>query len=192
VQRILVRRALHAELRAAIAAAMRALPVGDPAKPETVVGPVIDDAAATRIETWVGSAVANGARATGALRRDGRVLHPVLLEGVPHDHPVSCQEVFGPVATLEPYDDFEQALDRVNQSIYGLQAGVYVRDVGLLFRAYERLDVGGVVHDDCPSFRVDAMPYGGNKSSGEGREGPRYAILDMTEERTLVIRLASS
>jgi acyl-CoA reductase-like NAD-dependent aldehyde dehydrogenase len=188
VQRILVRRKLVEPLRDALTEAVAGLRVGDPSDDATVVGPVIDEAAAARIESWVGSAVAAGAVSHGALERSGQMLRPVLLENVPADQPVVREEVFGPVATLEPYESFEDALDRVNASPYGLQAGVYVRDVSLLFRAFERLEVGAVVHDDCPTFRVDAMPYGGTKESGQGREGPRYAIEDMTEERLLVLR----
>jgi acyl-CoA reductase-like NAD-dependent aldehyde dehydrogenase len=120
------------------------------------------------------------------------MLRPILLENVPPDQPLVREEVFGPVATLEPYDEFEDAIDRVNSSSYGLQAGIYVRDVSLLMRAFERLEVGAVVHDDCPTFRIDAMPYGGTKESGQGREGPRYATLDMTEERLLVLRRSAS
>jgi glyceraldehyde-3-phosphate dehydrogenase (NADP+) len=191
VQRVLVRRALLEPLRAALAEAVAALRVGDPADDATVVGPVIDDAAAARIESWVGSAISAGALAHGALARSGRLLRPILLENVPADQPVVREEVFGPVATLDPYDDFDDAIDRVNASPYGLQAGVYVRDVSRLFRAFARLEVGAVVHDDCPTFRVDAMPYGGTKESGRGREGPRYAITDMTEERLLVLRVPS-
>jgi acyl-CoA reductase-like NAD-dependent aldehyde dehydrogenase len=189
VQRVLVRRALLESLREALREAIATLAVGDPAADTTVVGPVIDDAAASRIESWVGSAVGAGARRHGALERSGRLLRPILLEDVPLDQPVVREEVFGPVATLEPYDDFDDAIDRVNASPFGLQAGVYVRDVGRLFRAFDRLQVGGVIHDDCPTFRVDAMPYGGTKESGQGREGPRYAIEEMTEHRVLVMRL---
>jgi len=192
VQRVLVRRALLEQLRAVLAEAVAGLRVGDPSDDATVVGPVIDEAAAARIESWVGSAVAAGALSHGALERSGQMLRPILLENVPPDQPVVREEVFGPVATLEPYDRFDDAIDRVNASPYGLQAGVYVRDVSLLFRAFERLEVGAVVHDDCPTFRVDAMPYGGVKESGQGREGPRYAIEDMTEERLLVLRRADT
>jgi glyceraldehyde-3-phosphate dehydrogenase (NADP+) len=192
VQRVLVRRQLLDSLRDALTEAVAGLHVGDPSDDATVVGPVIDEAAAARIESWVGSAVAAGAVSHGALARSGQMLRPILLESVPPDQPVVREEVFGPVATLEPYDHFEDAIDRVNSSPYGLQAGVYVRDVTLLLRAFERLEVGTVVHDDCPTFRVDAMPYGGTKESGQGREGPRYAIADMTEERLLVVRRAAT
>ena len=189
VQRVFVRRALQDPLREALRATVAGLAVGDPAADATVVGPVIDDAAASRIESWVDAAIGAGARLHGSLERQGRLLHPILLEDVPPDQPVVREEVFGPVATLEAYDDFDDAIDRVNASPFGLQAGVYARDVGRLFRAFDRLQVGGVIHDDCPTFRVDAMPYGGTKESGCGREGPRYAIEDMTEHRVLVLRL---
>lgn len=189
VQRVLVRHSLLAPLREALGSAIAALPVGDPADEATVVGPVIDDAAAERIESWVDTALSAGARRHGSLDRSGRLLHPILLEDVPSDQPVVREEVFGPVAVLEPYDSFDEALERANASPFGLQAGVYVRDVGLLFRAFARLRVGGIVHDDCPTFRADAMPYGGTKESGQGREGPRYAIEEMTEPRLLVLRL---
>jgi len=188
VQRIFVRRALLAPFRDAYLRAVAAQSVGDPALASTVVGPVIDDRAADRITSWVDSAASRGARVHGDLARRGRLLRPVVLEDVPADHPIACDEVFGPACALAAYDEFDDALERVNRSRYGLQAGLYTRDVGLVFRALERLSVGGVIHDDVPTFRVDAMPYGGVKDSGRGREGGRYAIEDMTEPRLLVLR----
>ncbi|MGZ5564736.1 MAG: aldehyde dehydrogenase family protein, partial [Chthoniobacterales bacterium] len=114
---------------------------------------------------------------------------PTVLTGTKPDMKVNCQEIFGPVVTIEPYKDFEQALRQVNNSAYGMQAGVFTRDAKLLFQAYEELEVGGVIAGDVPSFRVDQMPYGGVKDSGFGREGLRYAIEEMTEPKLMVMNL---
>jgi len=133
--------------------------------------------------------VSRGARRLTGGRREGNVVWPAVLEGVEPTASVSCQEVFGPVVTVEPYDSFEKALEQVNDSPYGLQAGVFTRDIKAAFHAFEKLEVGGVIVNDVPSFRVDHMPYGGIKDSGLGREGARYAIEEMTERRLLVLNL---
>jgi acyl-CoA reductase-like NAD-dependent aldehyde dehydrogenase len=122
-------------------------------------------------------------------RRTGSVLEPTVLTGTRPEMKVNCQEIFAPVVTVEPYDDFETALRQINKSPYGLQAGLFSRDARLIFRAYEELEVGGLMAGDVPSFRIDHMPYGGIKDSGLGREGLRYAIEEMTEQKLLVMNL---
>ena len=122
-------------------------------------------------------------------RRNGSVVEPTVLTGTRADMKVNCQEIFAPVVTVEPYHDFNDALRQINHSPYGLQAGIFTRDVKLLFNAYEELEVGGLIAGDVPSFRIDHMPYGGIKDSGLGREGLRYAIEEMTEPKLLVMNL---
>jgi len=136
--------------------------------------------------------VAAGARVLCGGRRQGPCYEATWLENVDPQQKISCREVFGPVATLQPFDDFDEALRGANDSVYGLQCGVFTRDLARAFRAFEELDVGGVVINDVPSFRVDNMPYGGMKESGCGREGVRYAIEEMTERKVLVLRVADA
>jgi len=188
VQRIIVHRTIYDELRRELVAAAAATRVGDPADETTVCGPLIDTANAERIERWIAQAVTAGGTLLTGGTRNGSVVAPALVENVPADQPLVADEVFGPVATLTAYDDFEQALDMVNRSRYGLQAGVYTRDIAKIRRAWELLEVGGVIQGDAPTWRCDAMPYGGVKESGIGREGPAHAYLEMTEERLLVLR----
>jgi acyl-CoA reductase-like NAD-dependent aldehyde dehydrogenase len=152
------------------------------------IGPMVDEAAAKRVETWIAAAVAGGARILAGAARDGAMLPATLLEGVPHDADLWRREAFGPVAAIEAFDDFDDALARANDSDFGLQAGVFTGDLAHAMHAWDALEVGGVVVGDIPSFRVDNMPYGGVKGSGFGREGVRYAIADMTEPRLLVLR----
>ena len=189
VQRILVHRSRYAELRDALVAAAERLAVGDPREEATFIGPLIAEKEAIRLEEWIASAQARGARVLCGGARTGATLAPTLVEGVPRDEPLSAREAFGPVAVLEPFDDFEEALRIVNDSDYGLQAGVFTRDITRAYRAWDELEVGGVVIGDVPSFRVDNMPYGGVKASGLGREGVRYAMEEMSELRMLVLRV---
>ncbi len=189
VQRVFVQRAVRDAFLSRLVARARALVVGDPAGADTVVGPVIDDGAAARIDAWVGEAVKAGARCVMGGLRNGRLLPPTILTGAPADAKVTREELFGPVLVVEPYDDFEDALAKVNDSAFGLQAGVFTRDLGRVRRAFHRLEVGGVVVNDYPTFRSDNHPYGGIKASGLGREGVRYAMEDFTEERVLVTRV---
>ncbi len=163
--------------------------MGDPLDPETVVGPMIAAAAADRVQAWTEEAIAAGATVLLRGRRDGNLLSPTLLADVPRDQKVSCQEVFGPVAVVAPYDRWEEALALVNDSPFGLQAGVFTHDVTRIFDAFATLEVGGVVANDFPTLRVDNYPYGGVKDSGFGREGVRYAMEAMTEPRMLVLNL---
>ncbi len=188
VQRILVHRDRYDALKAALATAVAALRMGDPRDESVFIGPMIDEAAAKRVDEWIAAAVAGGARVLAGGPRDGAMLPATLLEGVPHDADLWRREAFGPVAAIEAFDDFEDALARANDSDFGLQAGVFTGDIAHAMRAWDALEVGGVVVGDIPSFRVDNMPYGGVKASGFGREGVRYAIADMTEPRLLVLR----
>src|SRR5690606_13087584 len=155
--------------------AVGALRMGDPRDPRTFIGPMIDEEAAMRVESWIAAARKRGAKLLAGGGRKGNMLPAALLEDVPRDADLYRQEVFGPVALLEPFDDFEQALARANDSDFGLQAGVFTASLAHAMRAWDRLDVGGVVVGDIPSFRVDNMPYGGVRGSGLGREGVRSA-----------------
>ncbi|MBX3184306.1 MAG: aldehyde dehydrogenase family protein [Polyangiaceae bacterium] len=188
VQRILIHEAIYPELKARLVHAAEALPMGDPKLEPTFIGPMISEREAARLEAWIDDALASGAtRLTGG-PREGAMLPASLLEGVPKSAPLYREEAFGPVALLSPFSDFEAALAEVNDSAFGLQAGVFTRDLYKAQRAWEVLEVGGVVIGDVPSWRVDHMPYGGVKDSGFGREGITYAMEDMQEQRLLVIR----
>ncbi len=187
VQRIFVQERVYADFVARFAPRVAALKVGDPLDPATEVGPMIAEDAARRAESWIAEAVTQGARLeTGGTRR-GNVLAPAVLTSTRPEMLVNCEEVFAPVTTVTPYRDFDDALARLDESPYGLQAGVFTRDAAKLLRAWERLDAGGVMGNDVPSYRVDRMPYGGAKASGLGREGVRYAIEEMTELRLLTL-----
>ena len=188
VQRILVHDSVYDALRDKLVAETEKLKVGDPKEEDTFIGPVIDDKAAERIESWIDQAARAGASVLCGHKRDGALLWPTLLENVPPDAMLNCEEVFGPVAVLAPFADFEQALAQANNSNYGLQAGVFTRDIFKAHKAWDELDVGGVLINEIPSWRVDHMPYGGNKDSGIGREGIRWAIEDMTDVRLFVLR----
>ena len=187
VQRILIHQSLYERFKAKLVAAAGKLVVGDPMKEETFLGPLITEGDAKRIESWVDEAVARGATVLCGGRRRGAICDATLVENVPHDCPLSCREAFGPVATIEPFSTFAQACERVNDSVYGLQAGIFTKNLDSAFYAFNELEVGGVVINDIPSFRVDSMPYGGVKDSGLGREGIRFAIEEMTELRLMVM-----
>ncbi|MGE5445371.1 MAG: aldehyde dehydrogenase family protein [Ignavibacteriales bacterium] len=167
----------------------KALKLGDPMLEDTDVGPVIDDSAADRIVNWIDEAVDSGARLLTGGQRDGRLIKPAVLTDVPSAAKVSCDEVFGPVVHVERYKKFDEVLKQVNNSRFGLQAGIFTKDIKKAFDAYKALEVGGVIVNDYPSFRVENMPYGGVKDSGVGREGIRYAIEEMTELKLMVVNL---
>jgi acyl-CoA reductase-like NAD-dependent aldehyde dehydrogenase len=188
VQRIFAHADVYAELRRKLKAAVAKLDMGDPRKEKTFIGPMIDEEAAKRVECWIEAARKGGAKVLAGGERKGNMLPATLLENVPHEADLYRKEAFGPVAGMESFEDFDDALARVNDSEFGLQAGVFTGSLARAMRAWDRLEVGGVVIGDVPSFRVDNMPYGGVKDSGLGREGVRYAIEDMTEPRLLVIR----
>jgi len=189
VQRILVERPAFAKFRDLLLAGVGRLNVGDPLDETTDLGPLLRESDAVRASEWVQEAVQDGATLLCGGRRHGSILEPTVLTGTRSDMKVNCQEVFAPVVTIEPYDDFAQALRQINESPYGLQAGVFTRDAGRIFQAFEELEVGSVIAGDVPSFRIDHMPYGGVKDSGFGREGLRYAIEEMTEPRLLVMNV---
>jgi len=185
VQRVLVQRSVHASFMEALDRRVRALVVGDPLDEATDVGPLITEADAARAQSWVDEAVAGGARLVTGGRRTGAVMAPTILDQVDPRMKVSCEEVFAPVVGVSCYEDLDEAIARVNDSPYGLQAGIFTRDAPSIWKAFDRLEVGGVMADDVPTFRIDHMPYGGVKDSGLGREGLRYAIEEMTEMRLL-------
>lgn len=189
VQRIFVQRGVEEQFLAKLVDGVKKLKVGDPLDETADVGPMIDENAARRAAAWIEEAAASGAKVVTGGKRRGPFLEPTVLTHTKPEMKVSCQEVFAPVVAVEPYDDFEEAIRRVNASPYGLQAGVFTRDAKLLFKAFEELEVGGVIAGDTSSFRIDHMPYGGVKESGIGREGLRYAIEEMTEPRILVLNL---
>jgi len=191
VQRIIVHTKIYDQFRDALVAKTKQLIAGDPKNEDTFIGPMISEKEATRLHGWVEQAIASGGTLLCGGNRDGAMLDATLLENVSKDQTVCTEEAFGPVAVLSQFDDFEAALDEVNDSEFGLQAGIFTRDLYKAHRAWDKLDVGGVVIGDIPSWRVDNMPYGGVKDSGLGREGIRFAIEDMTEIRNLVIRTKS-
>lgn len=188
VQRILVHDSLYDEFQSRLVAAASALIAGDPRKEDTFIGPMISEQEATRLHGWVEAAAAAGGRVLCGGQRDGAMLQATLLEDVPGEQDICRKEAFGPVAVLSRFTDFDKALQEVNDSDFGLQAGIFTRDLYKAQQAWNTLDVGGVIIGDVPSWRVDNMPYGGVKDSGLGREGIRFAMEDMTEIRNLVIR----
>ncbi len=188
VQRIYVHVDIYDKLRRKLKAAVGKLRMGDPRDEKVFIGPMIDEDAAKRVEAWTRAAIKAGAKQLVGGKRAGNMLPAALLENVPHDVELYRKEAFGPIACLEAFDDFDDALDRVNDSVFGLQAGVFTASLAHAMQAWDRLEVGAVIVGDIPSFRVDNMPYGGVKQSGVGREGVRHAIADMTEPRLLVIR----
>ncbi|MGB2932012.1 MAG: aldehyde dehydrogenase family protein [Methyloceanibacter sp.] len=188
VQRIIVHESVYNEFRDRLVAKTKTLVAGNPQDENTFIGPMIDVKEASRLDTWVQEAVAKGGKLLCGGKCDGAMLEATLLEGIDRNTKLYREEAFGPVACLSKFSDFDNALDEVNDSKFGLQAGIFTRDLYKMLKAWDRLDVGGVVIGDVPSYRVDNMPYGGVKDSGLGREGIRFAIEDMTEIRNLVIR----
>ncbi len=189
VQRILVERSALAKFTDLLLEGVKKLKTGDPLDDSSDLGPLIRESDAVRASDWIQEAVRGGARLLCGGQRRGPVLEPTVLTGTRPEMKVNCQEIFAPVVTVEPYDDFNQALRQINNSSYGLQAGLFTRDAKLIFNAYEELEVGGLIAGDVPAFRIDHMPYGGVKDSGLGREGLRYAIEEMTEPKLLVMNL---
>jgi acyl-CoA reductase-like NAD-dependent aldehyde dehydrogenase len=188
VQRIYVHREIYNAFREKFVEAVRKIKVGDPRDEKTFVGPIISEDDAKRIEQTIQDAVKQGGRLLCGGSRNGRMIDPAVLENVPRTSKASCREIFGPVTLLESFSNFDDALAEVNNSDYGLQAGVFTRDIGHVQKAWDELQVGGIMINEIPSWRVDHMPYGGSKDSGLGREGLRWAIESMTEPRLLVIR----
>jgi acyl-CoA reductase-like NAD-dependent aldehyde dehydrogenase len=188
VQRIIIHESIYDEVRDKLVVATKKLIAGDPKLEDTFIGPMISEKEATRLHDWVIEAEKSGGKILCGGKRDGAMLNATLMENVPKDQTICIEEAFGPVAVLSPFKHFDDALAEVNDSMFGLQAGIFTRDIYKIQQAWDHLDVGGVVIGDVPSWRVDNMPYGGVKDSGLGREGIRFAIEDMTEIRNLVIR----
>ncbi len=187
IQRLLVHESIYENFREALTVQVRdKVRVGHPNESGVTVGPMIDAPSLKKVLAWVERAIAEGAKSLLPLQHSGNYLHPVILENVPHAQPISCEEAFAPVVVLLKYRDFDEALRAVNDSRYGLQAGVLTNDLTLAARAYEELEVGGVLINQVPTFRVENMPYGGLKDSGFGREGVRYAMEEMSELKLLV------
>lgn len=188
VQRLLVHKKIYDEFKSRYVEKVKALVSGDPSNEDTFIGPMISEGEAERLHGWIEEAKEKGATILCGGTRDGAMLEATVMENVPKDCDASAEEAFGPLSILVPFDDYDEALEEVNNSRYGLQAGVFTRDIYKAHKAWDVLDVGGVVIGDVPSWRVDNMPYGGVKDSGLGREGIRYAIEDMSETRLMVIR----
>ncbi|CAN5202174.1 aldehyde dehydrogenase family protein [soil metagenome] len=187
VQRVLIQSEIYEDFVARLVKQVESLKVGDPLDPTVDVGPVIDAGALDRIDAWVKEAVAQGAEILTGGRREGPLYFPTLLANTRPEMKVRCEEVFGPVVTVQPYQTFEEALAELNNSEYGLQAGVFTSSIERAMLAHRELEVGGVIVNDVSAFRADQMPYGGSKESGYGREGLRYAMQEMTEPRIMVL-----
>ncbi|MEU2158573.1 aldehyde dehydrogenase family protein [Streptomyces sp. NPDC019396] len=187
VQRVIADASVYDRLVPKIVAAVEQQGTGDPSDDATDVGPLVSEDAAKRVESWVDEAVSGGAKLLTGGKRDGAAYAPTVLADLPADVTLACEEVFGPVLTLHRVDDEAAAFAEVNNSKFGLQTGVFTRDLQTAFRAHRALEVGGVIVGDVPSYRADQMPYGGVKQSGVGREGLRYAMDDYTYERVLVL-----
>jgi acyl-CoA reductase-like NAD-dependent aldehyde dehydrogenase len=187
LQRVFVERKIFQTFLWKVVEDAAKLAAGNPSDEATEVGPLIRLSDAERVETWMKEAIAGGAKLVAGGERQGSVVTPAILTGTKPGMAIRDEEVFGPVLTIEPYDDFEEALAEVNRSKYGLQAGLMTRDAGRILTAYRELEVGALIVGDTPSWRLDPMPYGGVKDSGLGREGVRSAINEMTEPRMLVM-----
>jgi acyl-CoA reductase-like NAD-dependent aldehyde dehydrogenase len=189
IQRIFLHESIYDRFMADFITRARKLRMGDPMDEGTDIGPMITLEAAKQTEEWIAESVGMGARIACGGKRDKAMFEPTILENVIPDLRISWLEAFAPVVVVYPYQDFAKALEAVNYSIYGLQAGVFTNDLKKAFEAYETLDVGGVIVNDIPTFRIDHMPYGGVKQSGFGREGIRYAIEEMTELKLMALNL---
>jgi glyceraldehyde-3-phosphate dehydrogenase (NADP+) len=187
VQRIFVQRKVFGSFCDRLVELTSKLKVGDPHDRATDVGPMLDDKNAERIEGWVDEARANGAQVLCGGQRKGRIYHPTVLTKVPKNLAICAREAFGPIVVVEQYEKFPDAIEMVNDSIYGLQAGVFTSDVRSVMQAFRDIEVGGVIANDVPTFRADNMPYGGVKASGLGREGVKFAIAEMLETKVLVL-----
>ncbi len=192
VQRIIIHEDVYDRFRDMLVEKTGSLVAGDPKHRETFIGPMISEKEATRLKGWIDDAIVSGATLLCGGERDGAMLQATLLEGVPRECEANTEEAFGPLANLSKFSDFGDALEQVNDSKFGLQAGIFTRDIHQVLDAWDTLDVGGVVVNDVSSYRVDNMPYGGVKDSGLGREGIRFAMEDMSEIRNLVIRRESA
>jgi glyceraldehyde-3-phosphate dehydrogenase (NADP+) len=188
-QRILVHQPAYDRFLKLMLERVAHLKTGDPLDESTDIGPLIRESDAARAESWVQEAVSGGSNLLCGGRRQGPMFEPTILTNTKPEMKVNCMEVFAPVKTVEAYAAFDEAVARVNDSPYGLQSGVFSRDLGLIFRAFEEIETGSVMANEVPTFRADQMPYGGMKDSGTGREGLRYSIEEMTERKLLLLNL---
>ncbi len=189
VQRIYVHEAVYQPFLDRFVPQVAALPVGDPFDEKTRMGSMIDLAAAERVDGWIAEAVAAGATIVTGGKRSGQMMAPTVITNTTPAMKVNCEELFAPVVTVTPYREINEAFALINQSPYGLQAGLFTRDMKIIFQAFDQIEVGGLVVNDVPTYRIDAMPYGGMKESGFGREGIRYAIAEMTELKLLALNV---
>jgi glyceraldehyde-3-phosphate dehydrogenase (NADP+) len=191
VQRIFVHQSQYERFLQLFVDKVRTLPIGDPALETTVVGPLINEQAAMRVATWIQEAVSHGANIHTGGSRHGSVMEATVLTNVSPTMKVCCEEVFGPVVTISPYTKLQEALDLMNDSPFGLQAGIFTNNIDAMYQAYASLEVGAVLVNEIPTFRADHMPYGGIKDSGLGREGVRYVIQELTEPKLLIVKSPS-
>jgi glyceraldehyde-3-phosphate dehydrogenase (NADP+) len=191
VQRIFVHESRYDHFIKPFVDRVRALPMGDPSLEKTVVGPLINEQAARRVEAWIQEAVSHGAKVLTGGTRKNLFIEPTVLTNVSSNMKVCCEEIFGPVVTVTPYANLEEALTLLNDSEFGLQAGIFTSKIDTMYRAYSQLEVGALLVNEIPTFRADHMPYGGIKQSGLGREGVRYAIQELTEPKLLVVKTPS-
>ncbi|MFY9268632.1 MAG: aldehyde dehydrogenase family protein [Candidatus Manganitrophaceae bacterium] len=189
VQRIFVQESIYDRFLEAFIRQVKSLSIGDPLDEKTAMGPMIHLDAAERAERWIGEAVSQGAKIAVGGKRSGTLLEPTVLTDTTPDMQVNCQEVFAPIVTVTSYRDLDEAIARVNRSPYGLQAGLFTRDLKEIFHAFEEIEVGGLIVNDVPTYRIDHMPYGGLKESGVGREGVRYSIDEMTDLKLMALNL---
>jgi acyl-CoA reductase-like NAD-dependent aldehyde dehydrogenase len=189
VQTVYVHRSRHDEFLDLIVAAAKAQKAGDPLDPNTDVGTLIDEGAARRVESWINEAVAQGAKLMTGGKRNGAQLEPTVLANVKPDMKVVCDEVFGPLVSVMPFDDIDEIFSTISNSRFGLQCGLFTRSLELSIRAIRSLRTGGVILNGPSTWRVDQLAYGGIKDSGIGREGPRYAVRDMTDERLVLFNM---
>jgi acyl-CoA reductase-like NAD-dependent aldehyde dehydrogenase len=188
VQRIFIQNKIYPDFLEKLTSAFESQKCGDPSDEDTFVGPMISEEAAAKAWWKVQAAVSGGAKIISGGKYDGKIISPTILAATTPGMEVSSTEIFAPVVTVTPYQKFSEAVDLANNSVYGLQAGVFTSDIGNAFYAYEKIEAGGVIINDIPTFRVDLMPYGGVKMSGLGREGPAYALAEMTERKVMVIK----
>jgi acyl-CoA reductase-like NAD-dependent aldehyde dehydrogenase len=189
IQRVYVQRSVYDDYLEHLLPKVEQLVLGDPADEETDVGPVIDESARDRILEWIDEARSGGAEILAGGELEGELIRPTVIANASPDLKVSCEEVFGPVVTVNPYDSIDEAIGLANGTRYGLQGGIFTSNVQTVFRAAQELEFGGVTVNEAPTFRADQMPYGGVKDSGNTREGPAYAVRELTEQRVVVLEL---
>lgn len=188
VQRVYIYEEVYEKFKEELLSASSGLKVGNPMESDVIVGPLINEEAVERIEMWVENAIRKGAKLLTERKRVGNLLYPIILENPPHDENVVSEEVFGPVLCIFPYKDILSAIERANDTKYGLQAGIFTSDINTAFQFFEELDYGGVIINDYPTFRTDNYPYGGIKASGMGREGIKFAMRDMSDIKMCAIK----